>query len=162
MQYVGTTPAGDEHNAIEKFLGEEGQVNGRVDIKVLRSAEVLLNKAEAQFELGLETDALSSLNELRSERYDPFVPGTETGQALEDAIQFERRVELSFEGHRYFDLKRRGEDLVRSDFGDIIDGSGTPPEVLEVPAGNFRFLFPIPLNEINANPVIAEQQNPGY
>ncbi|MBQ0733663.1 RagB/SusD family nutrient uptake outer membrane protein [Aquimarina celericrescens] len=161
MQYVGVN-TGVSYNAIKKFLGEEGQVNGRVDIKVLRSAEVLLNKAEAQFELGQQVAALATLNQLRATRYDPFVPGTETGQALEDAIQFERRVELSFEGHRFFDLKRRGEDISRSSNGDVIDGSGTEPEALVIPAGNFRFQFPIPQGEINANPVIADQQNPGY
>lgn len=161
IQFVGVND-GVEYNAIRKFLGEEGQVNGLVDIKVMRASEVLLNKAEAQFELNLEADALSSLNELRALRYDPFVPGNETGEDLEDAIQYERRVELCFEGHRFFDLKRRGEDIVRSDFGEVIDGSGTAPEVLIIESESFRFQFPIPIVEINANPVIADQQNDGY
>ncbi|MGY3793695.1 RagB/SusD family nutrient uptake outer membrane protein [uncultured Aquimarina sp.] len=161
MQFVGNNN-GVEYNAVKKFLGEEGQINGRVDIKVLRAAEVLLNKAEAQFELNQQAAALATLNELRATRYTPFTAGTETGQALEDAIQFERRVELSFEGHRFFDLKRRGEAIERSNNGDVIDGTGTPPEVLTIEPGNFRFLFPIPQAELNANTVIAEQQNPGY
>lgn len=150
----------DEHNGIRKFLGETGQVNGRLDIKVIRAAEVLLNKAEAQFELGLEGPALTTLNELRSERFNTFVPGTEAGQALEDAIQFERRVELAFEGHRFYDIKRRGESVQRSAFGDLRDGSGTPAEVFILPAGDFRFQFPIPIAEINANSNYT--QNPGY
>ncbi len=162
LQFVGTN-RGNDYNAIKKFLGEEGQVNGRVDVKVLRAAEVSLNKAEAQFELGLEADALATLNELRAQRYNPFVAGTETGSALEDAIQFERRVELACEGHRFFDLKRRGESIMRNaTVGDIIDGTGTPPEAPVLAAGDFRFQFPIPLAEINANPTIAGQQNPGY
>lgn len=150
----------DEHNGIRKFLGEEGQVNGRLDIKVIRAAEVLLNKAEAQFELGLEGPALATLNQLREERFNTFTPGTETGQDLENAIQFERRVELAFEGHRFFDLKRRGESIQRSSFGDLRDGTGTPAEVLTLPAGDFRFQFPIPIAEINANPNYV--QNTGY
>lgn len=161
MQYEGVN-TGVSYNAIQKFLGEEGQVNGRVDIKVMRAAEVLLNKAEAQFELGRAADALVTLNQLRALRYDPFTPGSETGAALEAAIQFERRVELAFEGHRFFDLKRRGEAIVRSTFGDVIDGTGTPAEAQTIEAGNFRFQLPIPIGEINANPVIREQQNPGY
>jgi len=158
MQFVGTNQ-GNNYNAVKKFLGETGQVNGRVDIKVMRAAEVLLNKAEAQFELGLETDALATLDLLRDQRFTSFTGG-EAGQALEDAIQFNRRVELSFEGHRFFDIKRRGESVNRSTFGDIIDGSGTPAEVQTLAAGDFRFQLPIPIAETDANPNLA--QNDGY
>lgn len=147
------------YNGVRKFLGEPGQVNGRVDVKALRVAEVLLNKAEAQFELGNEGDALITLDELRNERFTTFAGG-ETGEDLEEAIQFNRRVELALEGHRFFDLKRRGEDLVRSADGDLRDGSGTPAIVQFVPADDFRFQMPIPIAEINANP--NYEQNPGY
>ncbi len=149
-----------EHNGIKKFLGEAGQVNGRLDIKVMRAAEVLLNKAEAQFELGFEGQALTTLDELRALRYAPFTPGSETGQTLENAIQFERRVELAFEGHRFFDLKRRGEAVERSSFGDLRDGTGTPAEVFTLNPGDFRFQLPIPIAEINANSNYV--QNTGY
>lgn len=158
IQFVGVNQ-GNEYNAVNKFLGEEGQVNGRVDVKVIRAAEVLLNKAEAQFELGQEDDALSTLNELRDLRYESY-DGDEDGDDLEDAIQFDRRVELSFEGHRFFDLKRRGEPVIRSTMGDIIDGTGTPPDFPNLPADNFRFQLPIPIAEINANQNLT--QNPGY
>ena len=156
ISYIGEN-SGNQYNAIAKFLGETGEVNGRVDIKVLRAEEVLLNKAEAQFELGL--DALSTLNELRDLRYVAYAGG-EIGSALEDAIQFERRVELSFEGHRFFDLKRRGEPVMRSTMGDVIDGTGTPPDFPTLAADNFRFQLPIPIAEINANQNIV--QNSGY
>ena len=156
ISFVGLN-SDNQYNAISKFLGETGQVNGRVDVKVMRAAEVLLNKAEAQFELG--QDALTTLNELRDLRYVAY-DGGEAGQDLEDAIQFERRVELSFEGHRFFDLKRRGEPVMRSTMGDIIDGSGTPPDFPTLDADNFRFQLPIPIAEINANQNIV--QNPGY
>ncbi len=158
LRTVGTFE-GNQYNAINKFMGEAGQVNGRVDIKVMRAAEVLLNKAEAQFNLGLEAEALITLDRLRVLRYSSFTGG-ETGQALEDAIQFERRVELAFEGHRFFDLKRRGEAVVRTNAGDIIDGSGTPPDVLVLPPTDHRFQFPIPIGQVNANPNFV--QNPGY
>ncbi|WP_324025465.1 RagB/SusD family nutrient uptake outer membrane protein [Maribacter sp. BPC-D8] len=156
ISFVGLN-SDNQYNAISKFLGETGQVNGRVDVKVMRAAEVLLNKAEAQFELG--QDALSTLNELRDLRYVAY-DGGEAGQDLEDAIQFERRVELSFEGHRFFDLKRRGEPVMRSTMGDIIDGTGTPPDFPTLDADNFRFQLPIPISEINANQNMV--QNPGY
>lgn len=158
LTYVGTN-SGNDYNAVKKFLGEEGQVNGRVDIKVLRVAEVILNKAEAQFRLNREDEALITLDMLRDNRYDSY-EGGESGQDLLDAILYERRVELAFEGHRFFDLKRLGKSITRSNNGDIIDGSGTPPEKLILPAGDFRFQFPIPQAEINANPNI--EQNSGY
>ncbi|HEA31129.1 MAG TPA: RagB/SusD family nutrient uptake outer membrane protein [Leeuwenhoekiella sp.] len=150
----------NDYNAINKFKGEGTQINGLLDIKVLRMAEVFLNKAEAQFELGMETEALATLNVLRAERYNNFVAGTETGSALEEAIQFNRRVELSFEGHRFFDLKRRGKAITRSDFGDFADGGGTPAEIKVLPAGDNKFQLPLPIGETNANSNI--EQNPGY
>ncbi|MCK0161586.1 RagB/SusD family nutrient uptake outer membrane protein [Allomuricauda sp. F6463D] len=156
MQFDATNED-NNYNAVRKFLGETGQVNGRVDVKVLRAAEVLLNKAEAQFELN-QANALETLNILRNARYISYTGG-ENGLALEDAIQYERRVELSFEGHRFFDLKRRGEAVKRSNNGDIQDGSGTQPEVLTLPAGDYRFQLPIPIDEINANPNIAQNAN---
>lgn len=158
LTYVGSN-SGNQYNAVKKFLGEEGQVNGRVDIKVLRVAEVYLNKAEAQYRLGLEEEALVTLNMLRDKRYDSY-EGGETGADLLAAILYERRVELAFEGHRFFDLKRMGMAITRSNKGDLINGTGTPPEVLVLPAGDFRFQFPIPQDEINANPNM--EQNPGY
>ncbi len=159
MQLEGTFN-GNKYNAIKKFIGEKGQVNGRVDIKVIRAAEVLLNKAEAQYNLGLTAESLASLDELRAERTGGSGVGGETGTALENAIQLNRRIELAFEGHRFFDLKRRGESIIRSDKGDIIDGSGTPADVLTLSAGDFRFQFPIPIAERNANPNF--EQNTGY
>jgi len=158
LTYVGEN-SGNQYNAVKKFLGEEGQVNGLVDIKVLRAAEVTLNKAEAQYRLDMESAALTTLNMLRDKRLDSYAGG-ETGDALLDAILRQRRIELAFEGHRFFDLKRLGMAITRSNNGDIIDGSGTPPQELTLPAGNFRFQFPIPQAEINANSNF--EQNPGY
>jgi hypothetical protein len=153
------TNADNDYNAIKKFLGETGQVNGRVDIKVLRKEEVVLNKAEAQYRLSMEDEALITLNTLRDSRFSTY-EGEESGEALLDAILFNRRVELAFEGHRFFDIKRMGGSITRTNAGDLADGSGTPPQDLELPAGDGRFLFPIPQAEINANSNI--EQNPGY
>ncbi|MDT0674965.1 RagB/SusD family nutrient uptake outer membrane protein [Autumnicola musiva] len=158
LTYVGVN-SGNQYNAVKKFLGEEGQNNGLVDVKVLRAAEVVLNKSEAQYRLGMETEALETLNELRDKRLDSY-EGGEAGEELLNTILSQRRIELAFEGHRFFDIKRMGDAIVRSNNGDILDGSGTPPQELTLPAGNFRFQFPIPQAEINANSNI--EQNPGY
>lgn len=69
-----------------------------------RFAEVLLNAAEAAFELGLTADAAGYLNSVR-ERAGLLVPLT-GAQVTFDRIVHERRAELSFEGHVLFDKKR--------------------------------------------------------
>jgi hypothetical protein len=74
----------------------------------LRNAEAYLNKAEASAMLERTTDANSAINILRQARIDPatFSPASYAGVALVNFIRDERRRELCFEGHRWFDLKR--------------------------------------------------------
>ncbi|MBA3648902.1 MAG: RagB/SusD family nutrient uptake outer membrane protein [Chitinophagales bacterium] len=101
--------------------------DGSVDYMAIRYADVLLWYAEALNELGRSAEALIPLNEVRkrareSYLYDTFLPGygtvpdgllpdvTVTGQDdLRQAIRHERRVELGFEFHRYFDIIRYGD-----------------------------------------------------
>lgn len=154
---------GDLYNAITKYFGEAGQQNGIVDPKLLRKAEVLLNKAEAQYRSSTFSDAeaLQTLDELRSERFANFTSGGESGEDLLDAILLERRLELAFESHRFFDLKRLDLPVRRSSTeGEFFDGSGTPTGFTELPQGSHKFQLPIPQNEINIFPEF--QQNPGY
>ena len=154
---------GNLYNAITKFFGEAGQQNGIVDPKLIRKAEVLLNKAESQYRSTNFSDAqaLQTLDELRSERYANFSSPNETGQNLLDAILLERRLELAFEGHRFFDMKRLNKPIKRSSTeGEFDDGGGTPTSFTELPASSPKFQLPIPQNEINIFPDF--QQNPGY
>ena len=79
-----------------------------------------------------------------------------TSQA--DAINFianERRIELANEGSRFLDLKRLNRSLERvgSDC-DFLNNA------CNLPAGDFRFAMPIPIDELSANDLIV--QNPGY
>ena len=71
------------------------------------------------------------------------------------------RVELCFEGHRYKDLKRLGVDANRGIERDLTDCT-IQSGACSLPADDFRFTLPIPIVEINGNPGIASQQNPGY
>lgn len=161
--YFSTSPfAGKNFNHIAKYFGRETGSLNVVDAKVLRWAEVYLNRAEAYAAKGMDAEALADLDVLRSERYTDFAAGSETGQALKDAIQLERRLELAFEGHRFFDLKRQGLPIVRSTFGDEADGGGLtiPADALNLSASDPRFQMPLPQAELNANPNMT--QNPGY
>ncbi len=133
---------------------------GVVDPKIIRSAEVMLTKAEALAELGQNAAALTALDAVRSQRYNGFASGNEVGSALKDAIALERRLELAFEGLRFSDIKRKGEAIQRSNNGHLADGSGVPPVFSTLPAGDNRFQVPISINELNINPNMV--QNAGY
>lgn len=123
--------------------------------KLLRTAEMYLIRAEARAESGNLTGAESDINTLRMNRIAGYVPIVYTSkqQAIDD-ILLERFKELAYEGHRFFDLKRRNLPVTRLAV-DAPSGAGTT-----LPANDFRFVLPIPLPEITANPII--QQNPGY
>lgn len=160
--YISVLPdnAGDLYNAVFKYFGEPGQNNGIVDPKLLRVAEVILNKAEAEYR-STTGDPLATLDRLRSERYASFTSPGETGQDLLDQILLERRLELAFEGHRFFDIKRLGQSVERSATeGEFFDGSGTPTNFTNLSSGAREFQLPIPQAEINIFPEF--QQNPGY
>jgi len=119
------------------------------DPKIIRMSEMYLIAAEASLP-GNEADALTYVNYLTSRRNASAIAST-GAQLFEDIIT-ERRKELALDGIRYLDLQRLKRDVVRSnDF---------PPSARSIPYSNFRRILPIPQQEINANPNIA--QNPGY
>lgn len=148
-----------EFNGIKKLFARPGGQPGVVDYKILRAAEAHLNKAEAHYRLGNETAARDALNQVRSRRY-LNAPNGETGTALLNAIKLERRLEFAFEYQRFFDIKRWGEGISRTNAGDVADGSGTPSDVLNLAAGSNKFQLPIAQGSLDVNPNL--QQNPGY
>jgi hypothetical protein len=121
---------------------------GDEDLHVIRFAEVLLIKAEAEARQGGAVklaEAVASLNPIRERAgLAPLVYGVDvtTQQEVLDAIFRERRLELAFEADRWPDLVRRG----------------IAAETLGIE--EFRELYPIPLGEIDVAPNLT--QNPGY
>ena len=156
---IPATGGGQPINGIKKLLGKAGTFTGLVDYKILRSEEAILNKAEALFNLGSETAARTALDEIRTRRYTS-PPSGETGNALLEAIRLERRLEFAFEYQRFYDLKRWGLPVQRTNDGDLGDGSGTPSETLTLPAGDNKFQLPMSQGALNQNPNLV--QNPGY
>jgi hypothetical protein len=71
------------------------------DIILIRYAEILLNFAEAAFELGKTGEALLAVNEIRDRAGVPALTGIDR-----EKIRHERKVELAFENHRYWDVRR--------------------------------------------------------
>lgn len=150
---------------IQKYSGSEGQPLMN-DLKVFRSSEMLLIRAEAYADAGTINGASNStaalLKQLNDARFGTdtalpvFANQTEAFAAILDA----RRIELSFEGHRYKDLKRLGERANQGVLKDPIDCAFNGACTLA--ASDFRFTLPLPIVEFNANPGLREQQNPGY
>ena len=137
-------------------------------------AELYLNYAEAANEAygpdgsagGLSMTALDAVNEVRNRAGMPDVLDKFTGSAplLRERIRNERCVELAFEGHRLFDIRRwRIAEQVMN--GEVY--GATPPGAddrylaqTRVFNPNRDYLWPIPVGEMNTN--TAMEQNPGY
>jgi len=160
--YIATSAFnGVNYNHVIKYAGRPGQPAGVVDAKVIRTAEVLLNRAEAYYRSGKEAEALADLVLLKSNRYTGYVAEVLAGQALLDEILRQRRLELAFEGDRFWDLKRLNLGVHRDGTkGDKADGTGTPYVFTTLEAGDYRFQLPYPQSELNFNTNFT--QNPGY
>jgi hypothetical protein len=138
-----------------KYTGPESDVRN-ANIPVLRLSEAYLNAAESAVKTGDNDKAIAYLGAI-VKRANPAnsVAGTVT---LEQVIK-ERRKELVGEGHRQFDALRNNETINRS------GGWHIPNLIDEVKSYNrdyFHAILPIPRYEIDANPSLKGQQNPGY
>lgn len=123
---------------------------------VLRYADVLLMQAEALNELNRTPEAEVPINLVRQRAgLTPIVGLDQSDFRL--AVENERRLELSMEGHRWFDLVRTGRALavMNAHFAANATFYGTTYTVKPT-----QLLFPIPLTEIQTNPKLT--QNPGY
>lgn len=130
--------------------------NFQYDIKMMRTSELLLARAEANAELNNTAAANDDLAALRAARISGYTHTTISDKSLLIAAIIEERYkELCYEGHRYFDLKRRGLPIQRA----LVDVVGVS-SLTELPASNFRYFLPIPQQEIFAN--VNMQQNTGY
>jgi hypothetical protein len=149
--YIGTA-SGKRY--VKKFsLSSRG--GSIVDVKDIRIAEMYLIRAEAKAELNDLTGAAADINTLRTARITGYTPVTyaDKATAITD-ILLERYKELAFEGFRFIDLKRRGLPVQRN--ASDVDS----PLWQTLAAGDKRFVYPIPADEMLANPNM--QQNPGY
>lgn len=137
--------------------------------KPFRLSEMYLIVAEAAAETNNVDEANSALNTIRRARIYDYQAKNYTGSALVDEIRKERTKELIGEGFRISDLRRWQLGFKRqADYGNysqydetagILIPSGAS---LSYPAGDYRLVLPIPTGEMEANPQLAGQQNPGY
>lgn len=130
-----------------KWQGEKG--SSVENIPIMRESEMYLIQAESRARQNNDAGAQTAINILRTNR--GLAATALTGQALKDLIMNERRVELAFEGHRFYDLKRLGLPITKN------AASSAPV----VPANDFRILQQIPVDQILLSGGILKQ-NPGY
>ncbi|HSF46302.1 MAG TPA: RagB/SusD family nutrient uptake outer membrane protein, partial [Chitinophagaceae bacterium] len=131
---------------------------GGQDFYLIRYADVLLMRAEALAELGRQAESYPLVNQVRARVKMPTVESVEgaglTKEKMLEVIRHERRVELAFEGLRFFDLKRWND----------VQGAVLRAANDKVPGYNPIYrarkseVFPIPLSELDANKNLV--QNP--
>jgi hypothetical protein len=180
--YIGRTNAGRDHASYVDGGRGNGNDNGPFVYKwtssgnffnsvdntyVLRYAEVLLTQAEAINEqTGPSTAALTPLNLVRQRAgLDALTVASAqalTKQALRNEIDRQRRLELAFEGERWFDLLRYAR---HTQADPSATHAVTALDIIKqqqktVAANTNYLLFPIPQGELNTNPLVT--QNPGY
>ena len=162
---------------MRKFMREDITLNdwndmGTTPWRYMRYAEVLLNYAEAQNEAtGPDQSVYDAINAIRNRAGMPDLPPGLAKDQMRERIRNERRIELGFEEHRYFDVRRwkiamevENENAMGILITKESDDSFTfaPKEALSGKA--FReehHWFPIPLEEIVASDG-ALDQNAGY
>lgn len=134
-------------------------------VKPFRIAEQYLIASEAYAMNGNESLANKYLNALRAARIPGYQATEYSGDELIEQVKKERTKELYGEGFRFTDLKRWNQGFARSQAQDsqiINNAGGSNTELLAKDAGDARWLWPIPQAEIDANPQMKGQQNPGY
>jgi hypothetical protein len=155
---------------------------------IIRYAEVALNMAEAYARNNDVTNGLSRLNSVRNRSLaDPTTQAFTAASfssniELLGAILKERRIEFLMEGRRWADIHRLQNDPYfpingvpgKAANGGFSSGStaltaydlATPYSgvlgVNPIAYDNFKFLWPIPQLELDSNPTLRAQQNPGY
>ncbi|WP_149525430.1 RagB/SusD family nutrient uptake outer membrane protein [Sphingobacterium hotanense] len=127
----------------------------------LRFAEVYLNLAEAKAQLGEFAAASTALTALREKRGLPAASLPNLAKAME-VIEHERTVELAFEGHRFWDLRRWRKAHIELNGKKMTghkptpDGAGFTYEVVPADASDRSFTgklyyLPIPESEVQVN-----------
>ncbi|WP_293879105.1 RagB/SusD family nutrient uptake outer membrane protein [Sphingobacterium sp. UBA1498] len=163
---------------LRKFLGDftnaTTYANQSHNFPYFRYAEVLLSYAEALNEVGRTEDAVKQITLIRARA--GIKPGNNSRYgisegiaqtAMRDLIKNERRIELAFEEHRFWDIRRWKDagDIKNSLKGLVLHKSGASVTAIEQMLTPFHFEtkyyhMPIPYSETSKNRALI--QNEGY
>lgn len=152
--YFRIDPSQQDTALVNKFF-QSARGPKIVDVKLMRSAEMFLIRAEARASSNDLAGAAADINTLRRARIDGYTDVTFPNQQAAIAeIMEERAKELCYEGFRFYDMQRRRMPVQR--LASDVQSSAWQ----NLPADNFRFVLPVPNQSVlsNANMV----QNPGY
>lgn len=168
----GTTKTGFN---VKKYVNVEDRndrSNSGINIILIRYAEVLLIYAESKTELNqIDQSVYDAINLIR-QRDDvdmPIIPADKSQSELLEIIRNERMVELAFEGHRFFDIRRydiASEVMNGAPLGMTYEASnGSLVTVKDDSFVRFfnskrDFLWPIPQKDLDLNPNL--KNNPGW
>jgi tetratricopeptide (TPR) repeat protein len=136
--------------------GDGKSTSTAVNIKVIRLSEIYLIAAEAAYHID-KTLAVNYLNQIRK-RSPGLAPATVATITM-DMIIDERSKELFTEGQRFFDMLRLNLPIT---FNDEFGGITVSHRSKTIDRTFQKVILPIPQDEINANPGLEPQQNPGY
>ncbi|MEO7047453.1 MAG: RagB/SusD family nutrient uptake outer membrane protein [Ferruginibacter sp.] len=153
---------------MRKFMDESLDFNSGIGSQpyiFFRLAEIYLNYAEAQYNLGNEVVAREYVNKIRNRVKMPDI-STSGQQLLKDIIR-ERRIELCFEDRRYYDVRRwmiadqtdneNATGVAWNKINGVLKSNPVTAQVrMFVPR---MYYMPIPLSEIQKT---GMEQNPGY
>ena len=128
--------------------------DGTNDFYVIRLPDILLLKAEALVKEGDFGGAMTIVTSIRG-RVNLGSKTATTAAAAEAIIANERRLELAFEGHRWFDLVRTGKAV---EVMNAQKGLNNTP--LNYNVQPYRTIMPVPQQQIDLNPAL--DQNPEY
>jgi hypothetical protein len=137
---------------VYKYRDPSATANGEGsnNFPIIRYADVLLMYAEALNELSAgNTLAYDAVNRIRNRADLPDLPVSLSQGELRDSILLERRLELAFEGHRWYDLVRTKRLI-----------SAMKAQNPTIVVNEMHYLYPIPQTEIDINPRL--EQNPEY
>lgn len=137
-----------------KYSGTGG-VNGLDDIVVFRTSEILLNRAEAYARKGDAAsvlNAIADVNVIRTRAGLTALATSTTAAAVLTEVLLQRRLELAFEGHRWYDLVRTQSTITKDPAGLYQTGP--------VDYTDRRILAQIPIAQVDVNKNLV--QNPGY
>jgi hypothetical protein len=167
---------------LRKFLGDFGNAtaysNQSHNFPLFRYAEIILNYAEALNEMGRTEDAVTQIGLLRKRagitagspaRYG--IKTSITQEEMRTLIQNERRIELAFEEHRFYDIRRwkiapqvlqgnmTGVTITKDPVGGTLTYTYNKP-VEAMSFNNRLYYMPLPYDEVLKNPNLV--QNEGW
>jgi hypothetical protein len=147
-----TPPGGGRAAFMNQKFKAKSDANSVGDMPYMRAAEMFLIEAEAKARNNDEAGAKTVFTAFMQTRVPGYTTSANTGAAFITEIMNSRRVELWGEGFRFFDLKRLNQELNRNG----ANHNSALAVSMTVPAGDNAWQWVIPQSEINANPLVKQ------